>query len=264
MPRRTRASLIPLLLLLTAGSLQARTITWEEAPQYQVDINGKPDMSTVAWAPSSSTPHLIVTSSLFSAPLLIDLRAKAVLEISVKDLKTTAEFIRETADVPKGRKVASYTLTGGVTKFGYKGRTVTIRIKESLIGEVGEAIILAHSPVYALLRDAYKPAASEISFLKSYRKKTELVVMFATWCPTCRIVLPRLLRILKDAANPNISVRYIGIAMGGNEPHEELEKYGHDYPAVIVFQDGREVRRIIGDPPAPLEKVLAGILKGRG
>lgn len=263
MHARHRLLLPAILVLVLASPLAARSITWEEAPQYAVEINGRPDITTVAYMPGSSSPHLLVTSKRFGAPLLLDLAAKAVLEIDAKSLKTVSEYMFETASVPAGKKVASYAVKSGVTSFGYKGMTVTIRVKESLVGEVPESIILSHSPVYAMLRDAYKTKKKDVQVLKSVAKKTEFVVMFATWCPTCRVVLPRFLKILKEAANPNFSVRFIGIAMGGSEPHAELEKYGHDYPAIIIFQDGKELRRVIGDPPAPLEQVLAGHLKGR-
>jgi thiol-disulfide isomerase/thioredoxin len=260
---RSFPTVFVVLALACAAPLAARTLSWEEAPQYSVEINGRPDITTIAFMPATSSPHLLVTSKRFGAPLLLDLAAKAVLEVDAKQLKAVTEYSYESAAVPAGRKVASYTVKSGVTSFGYKGMTVTIRVKESLVGDVPESIILAHSPVYTMLRDAYKPKKKDVQVLKSVKKKTEFVVMFATWCPTCRVVLPRFLKILKEASNPNFSVRYIGIAMGGNEPQAELEKYGHDYPAVIIYQDGKELRRVIGDPPAPLEQVLAGHLKGR-
>lgn len=263
MPVLRRFILLLVLTLAATLPTAARSVAWEEAPQYSVEINGKPDISTIAYQPGTSSPHLLITSKRFSAPLLLDLAAKSVQEIEAKQLKATSEFSFETASMPAGRKVATYAVKSGITSFSYKGMTVTIRVKESLVGEVNASIILAHSPVYAMLRDAYSPKKKDIQTLKSYKQKTEFVVMFATWCPTCRLVLPRFLRILKDAANPQFSARYIGIAMGGNEPHAELEKYGHDYPAIIVFQEGREVARIIGDPPSPIERVLVSNLKAR-
>ena len=98
-------------------------------------------------------------------------------------------------------------------------------------------------------------------FLASYKKKTEVVVMFATWCSTCKLVLPRVLRIFEEADNKAFSIRYIGIAMGGGEPEAELERYGHDYPAVILLQNGKELDRIVGEPPGPIEDRIVQILR---
>jgi thiol-disulfide isomerase/thioredoxin len=69
------------------------------------------------------------------------------------------------------------------------------------------------------------------------------------------------LRVFEDAANPRFRIRYIGISQGGTEPREELERYGHDYPAVILIQNGKELDRIIGETPNPIEDVIANILR---
>jgi thiol-disulfide isomerase/thioredoxin len=85
--------------------------------------------------------------------------------------------------------------------------------------------------------------------------------MFATWCSTCKLVLPKVLRVFDDAGNNKFQLRYIGIAMGGGEPQAELERYGHDYPAVILIQNGKELDRIVGEPTVPIEDRIVNILR---
>jgi len=248
-------------MMLTLLPLQAQTMNWEESPQFELDLNGKLDVMAKVYQPTSSKPYLIVLSKMFSSPLLIELSSKSVKVLSSSNIKPGAEYYLTTAGLPSGKGVATYKMKDGVSTFSYDKKTVAIRIKESLVGEVSEAIILAHSPIYGMLRDKYTPKKSAISFLKNYRTKTDIVVMFATWCPTCKVVIPRFLRIVKDAHNHNFSVRFIGIAMGGNEPAAELAKYGHDYPCLILYQNGKEKGRVIGDPPAALEDAIVTYLK---
>ena len=254
----------PIVALLFVGSpLIAHAsgkITWEEEPQFHVEIGGKPDVNGKIYRPDNNSTLLLYISDQFKTPLLINLASKAIKKVSLKDLSVRDEYSYETKGVPGGSKVAKYAMKQGVSVFKYAGKTVSIRVKETLVGEVSEGIILAHSPEYAALRDEYKPNSKYVHIIKKYSKPLKIVVMFATWCPTCKRVVPRFLKIMESAANPNINIEYIGISMGGAEPHDLLEKYGHDYPGFIFFSGGKELGRIVGDPPVPLEQSIADIL----
>lgn len=244
-------------LPLVAGELSG----WNEAPQFVVEINGKADLYARTFQPHDYKPYLIILSKEFKQTLLMNLTSKEIFAIDPSVFKKKEDIALYTDGIPKGRKLASYRVEKGTSVFTIDGKKIGVRIKETLTGEVPLSILLAHSPVYALLRDAYRPKKSAIDFIAAYKKPVELVVMFATWCPTCKQMVPRLLRILKDAANPNVKTRFIGIAMGGSEPRDLLEKYGHDYPAFIFFENGKEKGRIIGMTPNPIEETIVAILK---
>jgi len=256
---------ILLLSLIVACSLHparaGELSGWSEAPQFLVEINGKTDLFARVFQPQDYKPYLIIISKGLKQVLLINLTSKEVSAIDPAVFKKKEDVALYTSGIPKGKKLVSYTVDKGTSVFTAEGKKVGVRIKETLTGEVPLSILLAHSPVYGLLRDAYKPKKSAVDFIKAYKKPVEVVVMFATWCPTCKQMVPRLLRILKDAANPGISPRFIGIAMGGSEPSELLEKYGHDYPAFIFYENGKEKGRIIGMTPNPIEETIAAILK---
>jgi thiol-disulfide isomerase/thioredoxin len=260
--RRNSGILFLLLFTLSMSRASAGGLSgWNEAPQFVVEINGKADLYARTFQPQDYKPFLIILSKELKQNLLMNLTSKEVFAIDPSVFKKKEEIAMYTEGIPKGKKLASYKVDRGTSVFAVEGKRVGVRIKETLTGEVPLSILLAHSPVYGLLRDAYTPKKSAIDFLKAYKKPVELVVMFATWCPTCKQMVPRLLRILKDAANANISPRFIGIAMGGSEPRDLLEKYGHDYPAFIFFENGREKGRIIGMTPNPIEETIVAILK---
>ena len=250
-----------LFLLSFPFCVSAQQMEWEEAPQYEIGIGGKPDYTTRVFQPMSNKPLLIILPQTSNSALMMELSTKKIIEIAKSSLKMMTEFISTSNGLPTGREIGRYAVKGGVTTFSYAGSAYSIRIKESLVGDVSEAMLLAHSPVYGILRDSYKPKKGPMSFLKSYKTKTELVIMFATWCPTCKRVIPHLLRVLKDAANRNFSTRFIGIAMGGSEPRAELEQFGHEYPDIILFQNGKEKGRITGEPSNTLEDMFVSILK---
>jgi thiol-disulfide isomerase/thioredoxin len=250
-----------LALSALPATLLCQKMEWEEAPQYEVGINGAAQYATRVFQPMNNKPYLLVIPEKSKTILFIELGAKKISEIVATDVQSMTEFIIATKGLPAGKPVAQYAIKGGVTTFGYAGKTYTIRVRESLVGDVTEGMLLAHSPVYKIIRDAYKPKKAHVDVLKAYMQKTELVVLFATWCPTCKRVIPHLLRLLKDAANPHFAVRFIGIAMGGQEPRAELEKFGYEYPDIIVFQGGKERGRITGEPNKSLEETLVALLK---
>ena len=251
-----------LILVFMAFSAVAGTknLDWEENAQFGVEIAGVSDLDAQVFQPTNYQPYMIMTSKKLGAPVLVDLAKKRVYMLKPSAVKVNGSFMTSSG-IPKGSDAGSYALKGGITTFKVKGKTVNLIMRQTLVGDVAREMILAHNPEYALRMKAYKPKKNAISFLSSYKKKTEFVVMFATWCSTCKIVLPSVMRILGDANNTNFSVRYIGIAMGGSEPAAELERYGHDYPALIVFQNGKEVDRIIADPPGAYEDAIVNLLK---
>lgn len=249
-----------LLMLATAVTAGPGTLDWEENAQFGVEIAGDIDITAQVFQPTNYQPFLILTSERLKSPLLIDLGKKQVYRLKSADVKMDGSFLA-TAGIPRGKSVSKYTMKGGASTFRVDGKNVALTIRQTLVGDVAPAIILAHSPDYAVRKDAYKPNAKSIRFLQSYKKPTDVVVMFATWCSTCKVVLPKVLRVFEEAGNGTFSVRYIGIAMGGGEPHAELERYGHDYPAVILMQNGKELDRIVGDPPGPIEDRIVNILR---
>jgi thiol-disulfide isomerase/thioredoxin len=233
---------------------------WEENPQITVEINGKIDLTALVFQPVSYKPFMLLTSKALKEPVLIDLGQKQVSTLKTGDVTVEHGFAK-TKGIPAGIVSGSYTMKGQSSVFKVGGKAVGITVRQTLVGEVTPAMILAYNPEYGMRKKAYKPKQASIKKLKAYKKKTEVVVMFATWCNTCKLSLPKTMRIFGDAANKNFHVRYIGIAMGGNEPREAIAKYGHDYPAVIFLQNGKEIQRVIGDPPGAMEDLFITLLK---
>jgi thiol-disulfide isomerase/thioredoxin len=258
-PRLLRSALF-LAAFLAALRLTAAPTAWEESALFGVKVGGAYDTTARVFQPRDYKPYLLLLSRTLPGPLLLDLSKKTASILTSADVTLGNEELT-TVGIPKGKPSGTYTVQNNVTILTVAGKKIEIQIRPALVGEVSPAIILAHSPDYGLRKNAYRPDGRSIAALKKYAKDTEVVVMFASWCPTCKIVLPKVLRVLEDVGNPRFSVRYYGIAMGGEEPRAALEKYGHDYPAVIFLQNGKELGRIIGEPVLPMEKAFLANLK---
>ncbi|MBR9977584.1 MAG: thioredoxin family protein [Bacteroidetes bacterium] len=252
------------LLLLFPGLMSvttAKSQDWEENAQFGVEIGGAIDVTAQVFRPTNNQPFMILTSEKLTSPVLVDLAKKRVFALKASAVEIEEGGFLKTNGIPGGKDVGSYVLQGGSTTFKVQGKSVTMILRQTLVGDVSQEMILAHSPDYRLRMRDYTPKKSAINVLKSYARDTEVVVMFATWCATCKLLVPKVMRVFNEANNSRFKVHYIGIAMGGNEPASALARHGHDYPAVILYQRGKEVDRIIGDPPGALENLLVDILE---
>ncbi|NOY05129.1 MAG: thioredoxin family protein [Chlorobi bacterium] len=249
------------LILLGFVPLSADGVIWTEAPQFELLVNGKTDLTARIYQPQQYKPLMLIVSREFKSPILLDLKARTYGEVKMAPVSSSEDISITLPDIIKAANPKPYTVTKGVTAFTLAGKSVKIKYKESLVGEVSLGILLAHSPVYKLLRDKYKPNPNDIKKLKQLKKKTDVVCLFATWCPTCKLTVPRFLKIMQLVNKGTYNIRYIGIAMGGSEPAHFLEKYGHDYPAFIFFRNGKEIGRITGNPVRSLEREMYEILK---
>lgn len=250
--------IIPALLIAQADQ---GPLDWEENAEFGVEIAGKIDITAQVFRPTNYQPYLILTSGILKTPVLIDLGKKQVLRLKSGDINNTDGDFLKTSGIPRGKSIGSYTLKGGASTFRIDGREVALTMRQTLVGKVQPSLILAHSPDYRIRKDAYKPDATSMRFLKNYGKTTEVIVIFATWCSNCKLVIPPVLRVFDEANNSHLKVTYYGIAQGGGEPREVIERYGHDYPAVILIQNGKEIDRIVGEPPVPIEKRIVNILR---
>ena len=108
----------------------------------------------------------------------------------------------------------------------------------------------------------YKIDEATLAPLKAVTTPTEIVVIIGTWCPDCHRETPRFIKIIDTINNPNITVKYIGIDRTKTDPDGLAKAYEFTrIPTFIVYQDGKEIGRIIEKPAVSLEQDLVAILK---
>ncbi len=121
---------------------------------------------------------------------------------------------------------------------------------------------LRQQPGYEANFEAYQADAALIAKLAAIDTPTELVVIVGTWCPDCHRETPRLAKILAQANNPNLTVKYIGIDRSRTDPEGLAAQYDFQrIPTMLVFQQGEEQGRIVERPASEsLEQDLVNIL----
>lgn len=105
----------------------------------------------------------------------------------------------------------------------------------------------------------YEPYKQAVDALKGQRS-VEVVTVFSATCGRCRAQVPRLMKVLEVARNPNLKARYLSVP---GVIDSTMEAYRVRYlPTFIVLRDGKEIGRITERPRASIEEDLVAILRG--
>ena len=91
-----------------------------------------------------------------------------------------------------------------------------------------------------------------------------MTVVLGTWCGDSKEFVPRVLKSVRAASNPNIAVRLVALDNEFLQPQEVIGgRRIINVPTIIVESDGRELGRITETPAgATAEEDLAAILAG--
>jgi thiol-disulfide isomerase/thioredoxin len=134
-----------------------------------------------------------------------------------------------------------------------------------LVGTVTREQIEAACPEWVRSEVEAAPDAAAAQALTSVPPGAEVTVFLGTWCGDSRREVPRLWKAL-DAAGGEVPfhIRYIGVDRQKKEPAGEAGASGIQFvPTFIVARDGRELGRIIEQPPHGVETDLLALLNGQ-
>ncbi len=141
----------------------------------------------------------------------------------------------------------------------------------------GEPMLLGHCDISFLRQgsykswyqsgyDAYTPDTSIIHQLIELLKGKKIDLFLGTWCGDSRREVPRMMKILQQAGVDQQQIRLIFVSNEANSykqspQHEETGKNILRVPTLIVYEEQKEIGRIIEYPVASLEKDLLSILR---
>jgi hypothetical protein len=201
--------------------------------------------------------------------LLLDPAKEAVTraaraELAFKADRTSATSAAEVTGVPDGNVVQSgstYIVTSG-------GKHLVIAPHQSKAGPMTIDELWATAPVWRAIADVYEPDGAIVERLKAIDKPVRLEIVMATWCGDSRQHVPRLLKSVARAANPNITVELIGIDADFLAPMEVIAGRNiTNVPTIIVSSaasgQATELGRFVETPAgATVEDDVCDIVAG--
>jgi len=261
-----RITVFLLLVILSTAALAADNLNepkkWNDTLR-DIYIDGTLDRSPQILV--ADKQMMIIPKS--GDALLFDTAAKEVARVdraqfTFNEDRTAATSLREFART----RVAALTMATESTSIAHiDGKTWVIHPHQSHVGAMTEDDLWSTAPVWRSIHDHYTPDAEAVKRLRAIDKPLRLQVVFATWCGDSKRHVPRLLKAVHEAANPNLHVELYGIGNDFHTPIDFIQDHSIiNVPIVMVCDGAIEIGRYIETPAtANVESDIASIAEGK-
>jgi thiol-disulfide isomerase/thioredoxin len=267
-PRRTlnpaAVAFSALVLLAISAPSHAGEIVFRPDYEFSVEVNGIFPKDATFFTSDVRGKYFINVPSTRDG-LLMDLLAKKIFAVprNLIDEGERALTIRD--GIPAGTRAYAFAIDGPTIRFEtdvMKVRIVRALMRPPLTGVIQVDDLLADRPEYRAGVERYAPDETAMKTLAAYGKEVVIEAYFGTWCGHCQMFMPKVLRVLLDAANPMIKVDLVGVPKNFGRIKGPWDGKGITaIPTVIVKKDGREITRLSIHEGSLPEVELAGILR---
>ena len=199
-----------LVILYLSTLLSAPAREWRDSIR-DVYINGKLDRSAQTLT-TTTTPRLFAVVC-GDEVMIFDQDASAVSRASKADFTFVADRTSATTkENLVGERVGTMVRANELTSLGtLDGKTILVSGHQSKAGPTTKEELWQTMPVWHSIAENYEPDAAIIERLKSIDAPTHLEIVMATWCGDSRHHVPRLLKAIERAANPNVTFDITGL-----------------------------------------------------
>lgn len=250
-----------LITLLLAATIAAGPVTWNDSIR-DVYVDGKLDRNAQTLVASS--PRMIAVMC-GEEVILLDPASKAVSRMARSQFTFAAD--RTTATSSRNAEKAGELVSPDDATFvaSLAGKTIVVAPHRSQAGAMTLDELWQTAPVWRAIADTYEPDAATIQRLRAIEQPVRLQVVLATWCGDSRQHVPRLLKAIERANNPNLAVELTGIGPDFLSPMQVVQNQNvTNVPTVIVRRGESEIGRFIETPAgATVEADIADIVEGK-
>ena len=238
--------------------------SWYRNYDYGVEVDGlwKPDVGLFQVV---GKPYMLVYGVGIEPAYVISIKPQEVRPVQSSEItaKTDMEVVlAESSFLDTSPRPWGIDGRAGIVFFGGNQRIRVTRVP-ALVGETTLETLFTQNPLYRRGMDRYTPKQGPIARLKQVSSPIRIEVWFGSWCAHCQRVVPRFLKVMQAAGNPNLEIVYPGVPrdFGNYEPATEKRVKG--LPTFILMRDGKEFTRIRGSgKDMSIEEELAGSLAG--
>ena len=233
---------------------------WNSISGYRVLLGDVLDAHAGLFEDPERHDFLLVPSEGESV-FILDKKGKTVSVLPRKQVEWDEEGL-PTPGRSGSNPVGPFVDDEGFVRFDYGGATFLLQPVPPVVGERTTQALLELIPEFGELAEKYGVESQAEESLGRVREDTEIVVLFASWSPASKFVVPPLIRTLERAKNPKLHLRLIGLDRALAQPSDEVERYHpKEVPAVVVLSSGQEIARFEGKPTRRLEVELAEALR---
>lgn len=217
---------------------------WSENYEFTVDIGGKPAGDARLYNARGRPAILIVIPGAPQA-IVIDTGRRQVLTADAAAVSSGEEADQVMlADEAAGGEPQPFTMERDTVVFFLSGHKHRLARRPPLLGDVSSDALIAQIPAYRKGMEDYTPAPQDIVYLKDFPDPVRIEVFFGSWCPHCRVMVPRFLKSIQEAANANLQCVFTGVPSPFSDYPPAKERQVKGIPAFIVFSGDREIGRI--------------------
>ena len=255
---------LAVLALLPATPAAAQSITCRPNYDFAVEVEGSYPEGARFYQ-SDSRGKFFIDVPACTTGLLMDLAAKKIQAVPRDQVKPTNGGVEVPDGAANGAPAYAFSIDGPIIQFEAEAKKVRILpclMRPPIVGPVEMGALVADRPEYREGMKAYSPDPSAMARISKYAKKVQIDAFFATWCSHCKDHMPKFLRVVSDAKNPNIKVNLYGVPKGFSQAAGPWQGRNiNSIPTIIVKIDGKEITRMGAQPGATPEIELAGILQ---
>lgn len=237
-------SLIALVLL--SAALSAPPQNWRDS-SHDVYLDGKLDRTAQTLA--SAEPRMIAVVC-GEEVMLFDPDSGKVSRAPKAQFAFAPDRVSATTTELASTEAGTLVKPDPSTLFARVGdHTMLIAAHQSHAGPMTIDELWETAPVWRTIADVYQPDGKIVERLKAIAEPVTLQVVMATWCGDSRQHVPRLLKSIALANNPNITVQLTGVGPEFDDPMQVIGGRNiTNVPTVIVERGGREVGRFVETP----------------
>jgi len=265
--------IVPALMIATGLVPFARQDSPQDDPRWYprydwaLEVDGRSAESAMFFVERSSGRRILVEAPELPQVAVLNISGQKVTILDRASVTIepdgAAAMLAPGAEV--GAETSSYTMDSGRVLFYVGNNRLKISPKEPLQGPATREQILSHSPIYRKGLEAYQPDPKALERLRSVTKPIEIEVVFGTWCPHCKVMVPRFMKSIEEADNGNIHVSYLGVPQNFSSFEPAKVKNIQGVPTFIFYRDGKELGRIPGEPTeGTIEQAMVKIIDSGG
>lgn len=235
---------------------------FEPSGDFVFVLDGVQQKNAEVYRSDLAVAYLVISYDLPS-PIMVSPRTQMVETVNLmKVVKKDDGSIDILADAVLDQ-VGPFHLDGKKVVWKMRdGRDARLEERPWLLKRQTGKAIKEYNAEYAHKASLYTPNPSYVTKLRAVGKNVEVLTYFGSWCPHCKEIVPRILRVADELQGSKIGFTYYGLPSPMSEDPEADRAKVHGVPTVVVFIDGKETARLIGGDLTAPEVGLAGVLTG--